>query len=136
WENGSWQGPGSGLFRSSDGGATWRSLTKGLPTAAQGLGRTGFAIAPSDRTRLYATVDAPQLGGIYRSDDAGESWTRINSEPRLWGRGFDFAEVRVDPKDPNTVYVANTSTYRSTDGGKTFTCIKGSPGGDDYHTIW
>ena len=81
-------------------------------------------------------VDAPRLGGVYRSDDAGESWQRVNGEPRVWGRGSDFAEVKVDPKNKDIVYVANTSAYRSTDGGKTFTAFKGAPGGDDYHTFW
>src|SRR5262249_32629790 len=109
WENGAWQGPGSGLFKSTDGGDTWRPLTKGLPTAEQGLGRIGIGVAPGDPKRLYATVDAPRLGGIYRSDDAGESWRRVNSEPRLWGRGSDFAEIKVDPKNRDRVYVANTS---------------------------
>jgi photosystem II stability/assembly factor-like uncharacterized protein len=136
WENGSWQGPGSGLYKSVDGGSTWRPLTKGLPTAAQRLGRIGLAVAPSVRQRLYAVVDAPQLGGIYRSDDAGESWQRINSQRRLWERGSDFAEVKVDPQNADVVYVANTSSYRSTDGGRTFTAFKGAPGGDDYHTFW
>jgi len=136
WENGAWQGPGSGLYKSTDGGTSWRQLTKGLPTFDQSLGRIGITVAPSDANRLYATVDAPQLGGIYRSDDAGETWRRVNSERRVWGRGSDFAEVKVDPKNPDTVYSANTSTYRSTDGGQTFTAFKGSPGGDDYHTIW
>ncbi|MGB8511028.1 MAG: hypothetical protein WCD76_21840, partial [Pyrinomonadaceae bacterium] len=136
WENGSWQGPGSGLFKSTDGGATWKPLTKGLPTFEQGLGRIGFSIAPGDPKRIYANVDAPQLGGVYRSDDAGESWQRVNSEMRVWGRGSDFAEVRADPKNRDIVYAANTSTYKSTDGGKTFTAWKGAPGGDDYHTVW
>jgi photosystem II stability/assembly factor-like uncharacterized protein len=136
WENGSWQGPGSGLYKSADGGATWRPLTKGLPTAEQRLGRIGVAVAPSEPKRLYALVDAPQLGGLYRSDDAGETWRRINGEQRLWGRGSDFAEVKVDPKNPDIVYIANTSAYRSTDGGKTFVCFKGAPGGDDFHTFW
>jgi photosystem II stability/assembly factor-like uncharacterized protein len=136
WENGAWQGSGSGLFKSTDGGATWKQLTKGLPTADQKLGRIGIAVAPSDRRRLYAMVDAPQLGGVYRSDDAGESWHRVTSERRLWGRGSDFAEVKVDPKNADIVYVANTSTYRSNDGGKIFTTFKGAPGGDDYHTVW
>ncbi|MBV8858263.1 MAG: glycoside hydrolase, partial [Acidobacteria bacterium] len=136
WENGAWQGPGSGLFKSADGGTTWRQLTKGLPTFEQGLGRIGIAIAPSDPKRMYANVDAPQLGGIYRSDDAGESWTRTNDEVRVWGRGSDFAEVKVDPRDPDVVYSANTSSYKSADGGKTFHAWKGAPGGDDYHTIW
>jgi len=136
WENGAWQGTGSGLYKSIDGGATWHQLTKGLPSVAQGLGRIGIAVAPSDPTRLYANVDAPQLGGVYLSDDAGESWRRVNSETRIWGRGSDFAEVKVDPKNKDIVYSANTSTYRSIDGGKTFKAIKGAPGGDDYHTVW
>jgi photosystem II stability/assembly factor-like uncharacterized protein len=136
WENASWNGPLSGLFKSVDGGTTWRQLTTGLPTAAQGLGRIGFTIAPSDPRRMYATVDAPTLGGIYRSDDAGETWRRTNDEVRVWGRASDFAEVKVDPRNPDVMYSANTSTYRSADGGKTFTAIKGAPGGDDYHRIW
>jgi photosystem II stability/assembly factor-like uncharacterized protein len=136
WENGSWQGPGSGLFKSTDGGTTWRQLTQGLPGAAERLGRIGIAASPSDPKRLYAVVDAARLGGIYRSDDAGESWQRVSSEQRVWGRGSDFAEVKVDPKNPEIIYVANTSAYRSTDGGRTFTAFKGAPGGDDYHTFW
>jgi hypothetical protein len=83
WENGAWQGPESGLFKSTDGGDTWRKLTKGLPTFEQGLGRIGFCIAPSNPKRMYATVDAsPQLGGIYRSDDAGDSWRRVSNDAR------------------------------------------------------
>ncbi|HEV7890972.1 MAG TPA: hypothetical protein VGP08_10045 [Pyrinomonadaceae bacterium] len=136
WENGAWQGPESGLYKSTDGGATWRKLTKGLPTFEQGLGRIGVAVAPSDSRRLYANVDSPQLGGVYRSDDAGESWQRVNDEVRVWGRGSDFAEVKVDPRDPDVVYSANTASYRSVDGGKTFKAWKGAPGGDDYHTVW
>jgi photosystem II stability/assembly factor-like uncharacterized protein len=136
WENGAWQGAGSGLYKSTDGGTTWKSLTKGLPTTEQGLGRIGIAVAPSDPRRLYAIVDAPRLGGVYRSDDAGASWERVHSEQRVWGRGSDFAEIKVDPKNKDIVYVANTSAYRSTDGGATFTAFKGAPGGDDYHTFW
>jgi photosystem II stability/assembly factor-like uncharacterized protein len=137
WENGAWQGPTSGLYKSTDGGATWRQLTKGLPTFEQGLGRIGFTVAATDANRLYATVDAaPQFGGLYRSDDAGESWRRMTDDGRLWGRGSDFAEVKADPKDANVVYVANVSTYKSTDGGASFTAWKGAPGGDDYHGIW
>ena len=136
WENASWNGPLSGLFKSVDGGTTWRQIGKGFPSAAEGLGRIGFTIAPSDPRRMYATVDAPTLGGVYRSDDAGETWRRTNDEVRVWGRASDFAEVKVDPRNPDVVYSANTSTYRSNDGGTTWTAIKGAPGGDDYHRIW
>src|SRR5262249_20485977 len=134
WENGAWQGPGSGLFKSLDGGNTWGQLTNGLPTTEQGLGRIGIAIAPSESNRIYLTVDAPQLGGSYRSDDAGQSFARISSNTRLWGRGSDFAEVKVHPKNADILYVANIATYRSEDGGHTYKAIRGAPGGDDYHT--
>jgi photosystem II stability/assembly factor-like uncharacterized protein len=138
WEIGaSFQVPGSGLYKSTDGGASWQPLTRGLPSAREGLGRIGLGVAPSEPRRLYAQVDADgKHGGLYRSDDAGASWRRVNAEARISGRGGDFAEVRVDPKDPDVVYVCNTSTYRSTDGGQSFTAIKGAPGGDDYHRLW
>src|SRR5947209_6460765 len=138
WEIGnSFNGPGSGLYKSTDGGNTWHQLTRGVPTIAQGLGRIGFTIAPSNRNRMYALMDAsPAYGGLYRSDDAGESWQKINKQERLWGRGSDFACVQVDPKNEDKVYIANTTMYRSTDGGRTFIGIKGAPGGDDYHSIW
>ncbi len=130
-------GTTSGLYKSTDGGNTWKELTEGLPTIAEGRGRIGIGIAATDPNRVYAWVDADAAhGGIYRSDDGGEKWQRLDREQRIWGRGSDFACVRVDPRDKDTIYVANTSTYRSTDGGKNFTAIKGAPGGDDYHTIW
>src|SRR5689334_12811179 len=136
WENGAWQGPGSGLYKTTDGGNTWKQLTKGLPTFEQGLGRIGIAVAPSDPNRVYATVDATQVGGIYRSDDAGESWERATGEKRVWGRGSDFAEIDVDPTNKDIVYCSAVEVYKSTDGAKTFTGFKGAPGGDDYHTMW
>ena len=136
WENGAWNGKESGLFKSTDGGTTWRKITKGLPTTEQGLGRIGFCIAPSDSKRMYATVDAGREGGIYRSDDAGESWIRIQTDNRYWGRASDFAEVKVDPKNADIVYSANIVTWKSIDGGKTFNAFRGAPGGDDYHRIW
>ncbi len=136
WENASWNGPLSGLYKSTDGGTTWAHLTGGLPSPAEGLGRIGFGIAPSNSRRLYATVDAGKLGGIYRSDDAGATWYRTNPDPRLWGRGSDFAEIKVDPKNADVVYSANVVTWKSTDGGKTWAGLKGAPGGDDYHRIW
>ncbi len=136
WENGQWNGPESGLFKSTDGGNTWKKLTKGLPTIEQGLGRIGFGIAPTNSNRLYATVDAGRGGGIYRSDDAGESWTLMTSDGRFWGRASDFAELKIDPRNADIVYSANVVTWKSTDGAKTWTAFRGAPGGDDYHRIW
>lgn len=136
WENGAWNGSESGLFKSTDGGSTWKKLTNGLPTTAQGLGRIGFCIAPTDSRRLYASVDAGKEGGIYRSDDAGESWRRIQTDNRLWGRGSDFAELKVDPANEDIVYSANVVTWKSVDGGANWKAFRGAPGGDDYHRIW
>ncbi len=133
---GGYDGPGSGLYKSTDGGDTWRQITKGLPTEADGVGRIGVDVALTDSNRMYAWVDAKKNAGIYRSDDAGESWTLVNTEDRVTGRGDDFSCVRIDPRNPDIIYVANTTTYKSTDAGKNFTAIKGAPGGDDYHTIW
>ncbi len=127
-------GPGSGLYRSTNGGDTWDHLEgHGLPS--EGLGRIGIAVAPSDPKRIYLIVDAKE-GGLYRTDDAGQNWRRVDQEARIWGRGWYFGEVAVDPKDPDTVYVSNTSLYCSRDGGQNFTAIKGAPGGDDYHQLW
>ena len=136
WENASFSGPNSGLYKSTDGGNTWNKLTQGLPTAQQGLGRIGVGISPSNPKRMYATVDARENAGLYRSDDAGESWKRVSSDGRVYGRGSDFAEVRVHPNNPDVVYSANVASYKSTDGGYTWTSFKGAPGGDDYHRIW
>ncbi len=127
-------GPGSGLYKSTDGGDTWMQITgHGLPS--EGLGRMGIAVAPTNPSRIYLVVDAKE-GGLYRSDDSGVNWQRVDNEARIWGRGWYFCGVTVDPKDADTVYVMNTSTYRSRDAEKTFTAIKGAPGGDDYHSLW
>ena len=137
WENGAWDGEASGLYKSMDGGSTWKKITKGFPTTKEdGLGRIGFTIAPSNSNRMYATVDALKKGGIYRSDDGGESWYMLTSDGRLWGRGSDFAEVKADPKNEDIVYSANVVMWKSKDGGKTWEGIKGAPGGDDYHRFW
>lgn len=136
WENARFSGTNSGLYKSEDGGSTWRQLTEGLPTADEGLGRIGVGIAQSNSDIIYATVDAQNKGGIYKSEDAGESWSLIHKDYRLWGRGGDFAEIKVHPNDPNKLYVGNIASYTSNDGGKTWMSIKGAPGGDDYHRIW
>ena len=151
-------GPGGGIFKSVDGGATWKRLTKGLP--ADGIGRTGIAVSPTNPKRVYAVVDCllpdpaapppaaapaapgrqpappPQLGGFFRSDDAGATWTRLSTDPALWGRGWYFSKVTVDPKNADIVYVPNVSVSRSMDGGHTWVPLRGSPGGDDYHQAW
>ena len=106
---GGYNGPGSGLYKSTDGGDTWRQLTKGLPGEAEGIGRIGPTVSPSDPDRMYAWVNAKKNSGIYRSDDAGESWQQVNDEERVYGRGDDFGCVRVDPKNKDVIYVANTS---------------------------
>jgi photosystem II stability/assembly factor-like uncharacterized protein len=138
WEIGSsWTiSANNGLFKSTDGGTTWRQITSGLPTAAEGLGRIGLAVCQGTPSRMYAVIGANTGGGLYRSDDGGESWRLADADPRLWGRDGDFNEVKVDPTNPDVVYVANVVTWKSSDGGKTFTGWRGAPGGDDYHRLW
>jgi photosystem II stability/assembly factor-like uncharacterized protein len=127
-------GPGSGLYRSRDGGDHWEQISgNGLPS--QGLGRVGIAIAPSNPQRIYLIVDAKD-GGLYRSDDAAQNWQRLSNDRRIWQRGWYFGELTVDPKNPDIVYVPNTTAYKSTDGGVSFNAWKGAPGGDDYHELW
>jgi photosystem II stability/assembly factor-like uncharacterized protein len=128
------KGPGSGLYRSSDGGDHWELVTgHGLP--AEEVGRIGIAFAPSNPKRIYLIVDA-KAGGLYRSDDSGQNWQLMSQDKRIWQRGWYFGEVSVDPKDADTVYLPNTTVYRSRDGGRTFEAFKGAPGGDDYHQLW
>ena len=133
---GSFEQPGSGIFKSTDGGDHWTRLQGGLPAA---MGRAEIAIAPSNTQIVYAYVDGyGSTGGtVFRSDDGGQNFTAVNDDQSAVGeRGDDLVAIAVDPKDPQTVYVTTTSTYRSTDGGKHFIAIKGAPGGDDYQNIW
>ena len=159
--------PGGGLYKSIDGGNTWKQLTKGLP-ADDFVGKIGISVSPSNPNRLWAVVDdlgagvAPARGGrggpggaagppapaseassgvvpkggVYISSDAGASWKLVNSETRLWGRGWYFGSITADPKNPDRAYVINTTTYVTNDAGKTFVPLKGGPGGDDYHQLW
>jgi len=129
--------PGSGLYKSTDGGNTWRQLTKGLPSSDDGgLGRIGVGVAPSQPHRVYATVEAKKGAGVYRSDDAGESWQLINTDRRIGGRGPGAMGIAVSPDNPDLIYIANTTTWKSSDAGKTFVGFRGAPGGDDYQRIW
>ncbi len=136
WENAAWSGPNSGLFKSTDGGTTWTQLAGGLPTTADGLGRIGIGISPSDPRVLYITATAGERSGVYRSGDAGATWTRVTADQRIFSRGDDFAALTVDPRDPNTVYSMNVVAWKSTDGGRTWRSFRGAPGGDDYQRLW
>ncbi len=133
----SWQmssgGPGSGLFKSTDGGDTWTELTHntGMPNGV--IGRIGVAVAGTDSRRVYAIVEA-ETGGVFRSDDAGATWTKINDERRLRQRAFYYNHIYADPTERDTVYVLNTRMYRSTDGGQTFSIVEIPHG--DAHDLW
>jgi len=128
------EGAESGLYRSTDGGRTWKRVEgSGWPKAK--LGRIGLSAAHvGASTRVYAVVQSGEAGGLYRSDDAGSSWTRVNADRRL---GSDyFGHVTVVPGDPDTVFVTGQSLRRCTKGGSACEIFKGSPGGDDYHHLW
>lgn len=137
WEDGNGvNGTGGGLFKSTDGGSTFHPLTNGLP---KDLSQIYVAIAPSDSRRLYATIAAASGAlAFYRSDDAGENWSKITDDPRPSGRigGGDLAIPRVDSKNADVVYSASTVTMKSIDGGKTWSGFRGAPGGDDYQNLW
>ncbi len=125
--------PGSGLWRSTDGGDHWSELKgNGLPEGA--WGRSGVAAARNS-TRVYLVVEAKD-GGLFRSDDRGNTWMRVSTDSRLTSRAWYFSGVTVDPNNPDAVYLPNVGLNRSMDGGKTFKVIKGAPGGDDYHYLW
>ena len=126
-------GPGSGLFKSTDGGATWTEISrqKGLPQGV--LGKIGVTVSPAAPDRVWAIVEAAD-GGVFRSDDGGQSWQRVNDDRRLRQRAWYYSRIYADPKDAETVYVLNTSFYRSTDGGKSYAAIR-VPHGDN-HDLW
>ncbi len=136
WENGAWSGTNGGLFKSTDGGNTWRPLVKGLPE--EGVTQAAIAIAPSRPSRIYAAVATGRNTGLFRSDDSGENWSRATTDTRPASRigGGDLPIPAVDPTNPDIVYSASVVTWKSIDGGKTWTGIRGAPGGDDYQKIW
>jgi photosystem II stability/assembly factor-like uncharacterized protein len=143
WENAVWAGTGGGIFKSTDGGSTWKPLTNGLPAVVQ----ANLAICYSNPKRLYAAVAyANEPGssanrgatGIFRSDDAGETWVRITTDSRPSGRigGGDLPMPLPDTKNPDRIVMASTVSWYSTDGGKTWAPYKGAPGGEDYQNGW
>src|SRR5438067_1970056 len=123
-------GEGSGLYKSTDGGATWKQVG-GLPKGP--LGRIGVSVSGADDNPVYALIEAVE-GGLFRSDDQGESWTKVNDDERYRQRAWYFTHVFADPKSADTVYVLNTGAFRSTDGGKTFSLLPAPHG--DHHALW
>ncbi len=135
-QSGTTYGPGSGIYKSTDEGVTWTQLTgHGLPPGD--WGRIGVAAAPGTHgRRVYAIIEAKDKNnGLYRTDDGGATWQRATTDDRIVGYWY-MSEIFADPKNPDLLYVPKQSLYRSTDGGRTFTVLKGAPGGDDYHTVW
>ncbi len=138
WENGAWTGPGGGVFKSTDGGTTWRILSQGIPDGPGGYVQANLAIAPSDPKRLYTALASGNGVGIYRTDDAGEHWQRITTDNRPAARigGGDVPFLMVDPKNADIVYSTSVVAWKSTDGGRTWNALRGAPGGDDYQRGW
>ena len=144
WEdNNLYNGTGGGFFRSTDGGDHWQQLGTGLP---ENLSQIQVSVAPSRRGRLYATVGTTAPGdygsavglGVYRSDDGGEHWVHVSTDPRPALRigGGDLPIIRVDPHNAEVLYSASIVTMKSTDGGVTWSPLRGAPGGDDYQNLW
>jgi photosystem II stability/assembly factor-like uncharacterized protein len=125
-------GPGSGLYKSTDGGTSWKRLeVHGLPAGI--MGRIGVSVSGADSNRVYALIESKE-GGLYRSDDGGENWTKINDDGRLRQRAWYFTHIFADPKSADTVYILNTGMLRSTDGGRSFNLLNAPHG--DHHGLW
>jgi photosystem II stability/assembly factor-like uncharacterized protein len=124
--------PEGGVYKSTDGGDTWKKLENGLPTGL--IGKVNVTVSGANGDRVWAIIQNEPDGGVYRSDDAGKSWTHVNSENKLRQRAFYYTHIVADPKDENTVYGLNTNLYRSVDGGKTFDNVEVPHG--DVHDLW
>jgi len=123
-----------GIFRSTDGGNTWQKLTKGLPQGVM-VGKSSVSISQADPKRVYALIEAAgDLGGVYTSQDGGETWSRVNASRNLLQRAFYYTHIYADPQQVDTAYAVNTGAYKSTDAGKTWTPM-GTPHGDN-HDFW
>jgi photosystem II stability/assembly factor-like uncharacterized protein len=126
-------GPGSGVYKSTDGGDTWKQISgHGFPAA---VGHVGLALSDAAPQRVYAIVDG-DAGGLYRSDDGGANWKHASGDPRIWQRGWYFGQITADPKNADRIYSMNTIVLRSDDGGATFIPLKGDHTGDDFHVLW
>jgi photosystem II stability/assembly factor-like uncharacterized protein len=127
-------GPGSGLFKSTDGGETWTEITRnpGLPAGV--IGRIGVSVSGGDSNRVYALVEN-ENGGLFASDDAGATWRLVNQDRNIRQRAFYYTHVMADTKNRDTVYMLNVSAYRSSDGGKTMSNLGGGTHGD-FHDLW
>ena len=129
-------GPGSGLYKSTNAGRTWHQLTgHGLPNSPA---RIGLATSPQKPRRVYALIDSDEAdqGGLYRSDDAGLNWRKVTADKRIWARGWYFSGITANPKRADQLWVQDTIVLRSDDGGMHFIPEKGDPTGDDFHTLW
>jgi len=135
WENGEFSGTGGGIFKSTDGGQTWRQLAGGLPS---GIAQAYITVSRSNSRRLFASVATKGGVELYRSDDTGETWSTVTTDPRPKPRigGGDLPVPAIDPKNPDVIYMVGTVTWKSSDGGKTWVGFRGAPGGDDYQNIW
>ena len=143
WENGEWDGTKGGIFKSTDGGNTWKKLINNLP---ENMVQAHIAIAPSSSNVIYVAIGTTEQNGygtgtgmgLFRSDDSGETWHEITDDGRPEARigGGDVPEILVDPKNPETLYTTSIVVWKSVDGGKTWKGIRGAPGGDDYQNIW
>ncbi len=123
-----------GVYRSTDGGDTWSRLTRGLPTDVM-IGKTAVSVSPADPNRVWALIEAADdRGGVYRSDNGGDTWTRTNSQRMLQQRAWYYIHIHADPKNPDTVWASNVGFFKSTDGGRTFQQY-GTPHSDN-HDLW